>query len=427
MSRKLFYLSKHKDIWYARIIDQKTGKELSARSTGQTNRDLAVMTVSSWLANGIPETKNTPKRELFEAISVSRLFDAIEATDLTVNEGQKIISLLKKKGILDKPKKADAQDFIAFLLNFYDYEKSPYVRDKLAHGQSIGRTHCNDSLLRIKKYWAKAFKNRTLSSITREDLRNFSLSLVDRKLTPNTINKIMIAGKVALSWAHREGYIITNPSEKLTTFIGHSKERGILTDEETRELFEQHWNEERGYIGNLVAATCGLRAGEVLALRKEDIGVDRLFIRHAWSSLDGLKSPKNGDQRQVPLLPELREKLIMLADKNPWEDGFIFYSTKENQPMDQKFLVNGLYDALKKIGIDEERKTRNIVFHSWRHRYATKMADLVDSRSLGLATGHKTQAMLEHYANHANENHFIIVKNATQEAFGETNNIRNIN
>ncbi len=46
------------------------------------------------------------------------------------------------------------------------------------------------------------------------------------------------------------------------------------------------------------------------------------------------------------------------------------------------------------------------------------MADLVDARSLGLATGHKTQAMLEHYAVHANETHFQAVQNATVKAFG---------
>ena len=61
----------------------------------------------------------------------------------------------------------------------------------------------------------------------------------------------------------------------------------------------------------------------------------------------------------------------------------------------------------------------SVIFHSWRHRYATKMADLVDERSLGLATGHKTQAMLEHYANHANENHFKAVSAATEKAFGQ--------
>ena len=87
--------------------------------------------------------------------------------------------------------------------------------------------------------------------------------------------------------------------------------------------------------------------------------------------------------------------------------------------MDHKLLNNGLREVLIGMGISkEEQKSRNIVFHSWRHRYASKMADLVDARSLGLATGHKTPAMLGHYAAHANENRFNTVKAATEKAFG---------
>ena len=64
------------------------------------------------------------------------------------------------------------------------------------------------------------------------------------------------------------------------------------------------------------------------------------------------------------------------------------------------------------MGMEEERKERNIVFHSCRHGYAAKMADFVDFRSLELATGHKAQAMFEHYADHANEAHFKKVQEA---------------
>jgi hypothetical protein len=45
------------------------------------------------------------------------------------------------------------------------------------------------------------------------------------------------------------------------------------------------------------------------------------------------------------------------------------------------------------------------------------MADLVGERSLVLATGHKTQAMLEHYATRAKENHFKAVSVVPEKAF----------
>ncbi len=420
MSRKSFYLSKRGEHWYARLIDPQTRAISTAKNTGQTDRDMAAAVAAGWLLSGaIPKgDRQRQPRTVKTELSLSRLYEMLKTVDLSTSDAEKIVAILKDRGLLEKPREADKIRLIDYLLEFYDYEKSPYVREKLAHGHSIGRTHCNDSIHRITGYWEPVFKDKKLSCVTRQELREFSLSLTKKKLAASTINKIMIAGKVALGWAFREGYISVNPAEKLTTFVGKVSGRGILSDIETGRLFEQHWKDERSYVGNLVAATCGLRAGEVLALRIEDIGLDRLFIRHSWSSLDGLKAPKNGEQRQVPLLPDVRERILCLAQKNPWEDHYIFYSTKENQPMDQKFLIKGLFEVLKNIGIsDEERQERNIVFHSWRHRYAAKMADFVDERSLGLATGHKTLAMVEHYAAHANEKHFRAVMEATSKAF----------
>ena len=420
MSRKPFYLSLRGGVWYAKIVDQKTGNQLSAVSTGQTDRDAAVLTVSRWLVEGIPQTRINSKKDVTEALTVNRLFNVIADIDLSNKDAEKIMTILKQRGLLKKIKEAEERDLISYLLDFYNYDTSPYVREKIAHGQSIGRTHCKDSINRVNSYWKKHFMGRTLASITREELREFSLSLKKKGLAAATINKVMLAGKVAFAWAYQEGYIHTNPSEGLKNFVGKAKERGILSDEETITLFEQEWRDERSYVGNLVASTCGLRSGEVLGLKAEDIGLDRLFIRHSYSPLDGLKTPKNGEQRQVPLLPKVREKLLNLAEKNPWDDGFIFYSDKEGQPMDHKLLNDGLYESMIKIGISkEEKEKRNLIFHSWRHRYAAKMADLVDARSLGLATGHKTMAMLEHYAAHANENHFKAVSEATEKAFGQ--------
>ena len=421
MSRKSFYLAKRGAFWFARLVDPETGKSLTAKNTGQTDRDMASAIAAGWIISGsIPTGKQKKLVSINEKLSITRMLDHLKTMELNSSDANRIVDVLKNRGLLEKLREMEDRPLIAWLLAFYNYDTSPYVREKLAHGQSIGRTHCKDAQNRIKTYWKKKFKERNLASITRAELRDFSLELVDKKLSASTINKIMNAGKVAFAWAYREGYITNNPAEKLTTFSGRATERGILSDKETDELFQKTWNEDRVYVGNLVAATCGLRSGEVLGIRTEDIGLDRLFVRHSWSQLDGLKTPKNGESRQVPLLPHIRQKLIDLSAKNPWDDGFVFYSSIPGQPMDKKLLLNGLCDALVAIGIaKEERMSRNIVFHSWRHRYAAKMSDLVDSRSLGLATGHKTQAMLAHYADHANENHFKAVMGATEKAFGK--------
>jgi hypothetical protein len=46
---KPFYLHKRGGIFYACLVNQETGERLSARSTGEKNKESAVITVSGWL------------------------------------------------------------------------------------------------------------------------------------------------------------------------------------------------------------------------------------------------------------------------------------------------------------------------------------------------------------------------------------------
>jgi hypothetical protein len=92
------------------------------------------------------------------------------------------------------------------LSDFFDYDKSAYARDRLAHGHGIGRRYCRESLNVIRLFWEPAFKGRTLASITRNDLKSFSLSLPADK-SASCKNSISNAGLIPLGWAYEEGMI----------------------------------------------------------------------------------------------------------------------------------------------------------------------------------------------------------------------------
>lgn len=91
MSRKPFYLSLRSGVWYAKIVDPKTGNQLSALSTGHTDRDAAVLTVSRWLVEGIPQKRINSKKDVSEALTVNRLFNVLNDIDLTNQEAEKIM------------------------------------------------------------------------------------------------------------------------------------------------------------------------------------------------------------------------------------------------------------------------------------------------------------------------------------------------
>jgi integrase len=402
-----YYLHTRHGIYYAELVTPE-GRKLTARSTGKNTEDEALLVVAEWLKNGVPSGRERRPRPLDTAMGLDGILKAVRKTDLDSADAMRIVAALKGRGLVDAAVTMAGKGavlFPEFLAEFWDYAASPYVREKLAHGHGIGRRHCYECTNRVRQHYFPAFKDRPLNSITRQDLKEFSLGLKATGLSASSINKILVCGMTALSWAFREGIIPQNPAAGLIRFSGEARKRGVLTPPEAEAVFNAPWKDRRAYAGNLLSITTGLRSGEVLAVRKSDIGDRVLFVRHSWSFIDGLKSPKNGEERKVPLLPEVKEELMDLLEENPHktDDPFVFYGLLENKPMDNKILIGGLKEACSLAGIDAA--ARGIVFHSHRHYYAARMTDKMTADQITRITGHKSRAVFEEYADHLiNEN-----------------------
>ncbi len=59
--KKLFYLYKRKSIYYTQLKNPRTGKPLSARSTGQSNREKAEYIARKSIFEGLPEVTENPQ------------------------------------------------------------------------------------------------------------------------------------------------------------------------------------------------------------------------------------------------------------------------------------------------------------------------------------------------------------------------------
>jgi integrase len=421
MGRSFYLYPRKTGVIYAEILDPQTGERVASRSTGTKNRDEAVLKVGQWLREGIP-TRNRKTRRTAEAVGgLKGILRAIGKTgNLDADTALEIVRALRDRNLVDFPVVKAGKggtDFIRFLETFWTYSRSPYVREKLAHKQSIGKRHCYDSMCRVRLYWKPAFKGRPLNSVTRQDLKSFSLSLADKGLASGTINKVMVCGTTALSWAFREGLISVDPTIGLIRFSGEGKKRGVLTPQEAAAVFAAEWGDQRAYAASLLSCTTGLRSGEVLALRRDDLADNFLYIRHSWSFADGLKTPKNGEERKVPLLPQVRKKLLELLGKNPHrvDNPFIFYGLLEDKPIDGKVLLRGFQAACRVAGIDPE--ARGIVFHSHRHFYAARMADKMTAEQISRITGHKSRAVFDEYADHVTDENLEAMGKAGAEVF----------
>jgi integrase len=160
-----------------------------------------------------------------------------------------------------------------------------------------------------------------------------------------------------------------------------------------------------------------------MALQLRDTAEDRLHIRHSWNDDDRLKTPKNGEEQEAPLLPAVRLALLGLLKDNPHgtnPETFLFYGAQSDRPLDGQAVSRYFNIALDAVGIDEKkRRERGISFHSLRHGYAKKMSDRLSTERAMKATGHLSKAMLEHYSDHRSEEDLAAVAAASVDAFGK--------
>jgi integrase len=412
-----FSVSKRKGrrFFYVQFKNEK-GEYLPAISTRQTTEEAAIEISFKWLREGKP-AKN--------GCSINILLREALRDVKTTAEADFICGELKQQGLLRSYLIAQSKqdiDFTAYLQNFWDYDASPYVKEKLRKNHSIHRNYTIGQELIVEKYWRPFFRGRFLGEITRQDIENFTNSLADKKLSAGRKNTILKAGTIPLHWAFSREVIEKDIAAHITWFSGDMEERQILSPDIVQAVFRVEWQDERSRLANMLAAVTGLRAGEIRGLRVQDLGKDCLYIRHSWNCRDGLKTTKNNEVRTVEIpFPSLINGLLDLAKRNPHGaamDSYVFWAKiSPLKPVENILLITGLRDALTKTGMSKESASA-YVFHGWRHFFTAYMRDKLNEKLLQSQTGHKTLAMLDHYAGHQIAGDRDRIRQAQRDVFG---------
>ncbi len=126
------------------------------------------------------------------------------------------------------------------------------------------------------------------------------------------------------------------------------------------------------------AAWTGVRAGELQALRWEDIGAETIWIRRARKRDGTEKKPKNGCEREIAYVPPAR----VLDDLPRRPDSYVFHSPK-GKALDQGSHFYAWREVRASAGL------RRIRWHDWRHFCATQLLELgLDHFAVSIQLGH---------------------------------------
>ncbi|MCL2411090.1 MAG: site-specific integrase [Treponema sp.] len=407
-SNRPFYFVSFKDA---------NGKSLSPISTKQVDEKDAMQIAFAWLRDGIPKKEKSVTVQDLAFKDLLRKIKLGEEADTLLIE-LKRTGLLKSYILNDTPQ---SQEFTSFLSTFWDWETSPYINEKLRKAHGIHRRHCRTQARAIPLYWQPFFEGRFLGEITAGDIDAFINHVGQMEFSADRKNGVIKAGIKPLRWAYAKGMIEKDPTRGHIMFAGEKQKRNILTPSAAAAIFRVEWQDERAKLANMLAAVTGMRSGEIQALRFQDLGVDCLYVRASWNKLDGLKLPKNNETRTVEIFfPDLMNRLIELAKSNPWgvsPDSFVFWSaTRKSVPMHGQAFRNGLRDALKQIGFTDV-ESKKYLFHGWRHFFTSYMIGKLDKKLLKTQTGHKTDVMLAHYADHATDGDREIIQTVGRKTF----------
>lgn len=296
--------------------------------------------------------------------------------------------------------------FTEYAKDFYDYEKSQFIQGKLQRGFSFSHANAEARNRFIRSTAIPFFGDKLISQISPNDIEAFIVSLKSTGIKNNTLNGKIKWLRQIFRYAYKMHDIQFDPTERIMLFKNDTAEKGIFNDEEIEQLFnntdslEKYWGSDIiTYTMNYLSLHTGLRLGEIQALQKEDLTEDCIIVRKSWSEQYGLGSTKTGKTRIIPLSRSLYEKLAILAGNNR-SGNFIFSTNDGVRPITRKTLYGRFYYALEKIGLTEtERKHRNITFHSWRHTFASILANgNVPELYIRRLTGHTSQKMLDTYS-----------------------------
>ncbi|MBO4639521.1 MAG: site-specific integrase [Treponema sp.] len=446
-----FYLYPNASGYYNVIfIDPISGKKLTDKSTHTKDKVEAAMIATTWLQNGIPESRPNA-RNYHAAETKSNLNLKSIAQTVTEEEAQTLISMLTQrfnftvseqpavtKPILPEPEKKAQKiatpkpqkagiPLSSFLLNFWDFDNSDFIKRYIAHGHNMTKRHTQMMLGLVKNYWKPYFGDEiTVEELDRQTLDDFFFYLhTEKQLSGGTVNKAINCGSRAMRYLFENKRIQTNPMAGIERFNAEEIGRGIPTESEVKQLLKVDWLNETYRLAFKLGIYCGLRAGEISGLRVCDLDLDAdlIHVRHSWNDTDGLKCPKNTDIRDLPIDHETLEELYAMARKNPnFSDlSYVFFSqVKPEQPCWPSYYVDGLYDALEKIGVSEEqRKERNIVFHSLRHFCATILSQRTDLKTVQAVMGHRSEDMSKHYSNHETQEKLDNMRNIMQVTWND--------
>jgi integrase len=224
-----------------------------------------------------------------------------------------------------------------------------------------------------------------LSEIRRVDLQDFADRLCADGLDPSTVRNTLMPLRAIFRRALARGEVAVNPTSGLELPAMEGARDRIASPAEAAELLAALPQRDRAIWATAMYA--GLRRGELLALRWEDVDLAAgvIHVERSWDAKEGAVGPKSrAGRRTVPIPAVLRDYLVERKLSSGRHVGLVF-GTGYTQPFTPSNVRKRANATWARAGLEP------IGLHECRHTFASLMiAAGVNAKALSAYMGHSS-------------------------------------
>ena len=199
-----------------------------------------------------------------------------------------------------------------------------------------------------------------LAKLTPAEVQTFLNRKLEGGLSPRRVQYIHAVLRRALVTAEKWGMVTRNVAKLVDPPRVPKHEITPLTPEQARQLIETA-EDDRHLALYVTALGTGLRQGELLGLRWEDVDLDagRLRVRHTLANVEGeltLLEPKTDRSRRTVMLPDAvvtalrahrtRQRMERLVVGSRWVDSGHVFTTMHGTPYHAATITRAFQAAL---------------------------------------------------------------------------------
>ena len=277
----------------------------------------------------------------------------------------------------------------------------------LAHLEARGRSrsHIETVESHFRVHLLPFFGGKALTRIAAGDVERLLARVRGQGRAPKTLKNLLSTLHSTLDLAVRRRYIEENPCRFVEPpVIQPSADIRYLTQAELEEVLQRGIPDDAwGVLERplyLMAAMTGLRQGELLALRWQDLDwlAQRVRVRRAYvrGEFKGPKSRRGA--RGVPMAQRLAGELEHLSQASEFQadEDLVFAHPETGGPLDRSKVRKRFQRACSRAGV------RRVRFHDLRHTFGTRVAASgdVSLRTLQEWMGHRDAKTTLMYADY---------------------------